>query len=91
MTPGLDGAWMLKDGSRLKDVYKRRAGGYEGRATVPMLWDEEKEEVVCNESWEIVKFFNSIGCLDLWEEEMREEIERWNGIVYPNVNNGVYR
>ncbi|ONK63913.1 uncharacterized protein A4U43_C07F20210 [Asparagus officinalis] len=91
VTPGLDGAWMSGDGSRLRDVYKRRKGGYEGRATVPMLWDEEREEVVCNESWEIVKFLSSIGGLDLWGEETREEIERWNGIVYPNVNNGVYR
>lgn len=96
--PGLDGSWELDGGKgTLKEVYRRRSGGYEGRATVPMLWDEERMEVVCNESYGIIEFFNSIGdddddgVVDLAPEELRGEIKRWNEIIYPNVNNGVYR
>nr|CAD1838799.1 unnamed protein product [Ananas comosus var. bracteatus] len=36
------------------------AGGYDGRSTVPMLWDAEKKEVVCNESYAIIEFLNSV-------------------------------
>ncbi|XP_022727458.1 uncharacterized protein LOC111283273 [Durio zibethinus] len=82
----------------LKEVYKLRKGGYDGRATVPMLWDMEKKEVVCNESYDIIGFFNS-GLnglarnpgLDLSPVELKGEIEEWNRVIYPNVNNGVYR
>ncbi|KAI3667992.1 hypothetical protein L6452_43063 [Arctium lappa] len=82
----------------LREVYKSRSGGYDGRCTVPMMWDVEKKEVVCNESYEIIEFLNS-GLnglaknpgLDLAPPELRERIEEWNRIVYPNINNGVYR
>ncbi|GMI73538.1 hypothetical protein like AT5G44000 [Hibiscus trionum] len=82
----------------LKEVYKLRKGGYDGRVTVPMLWDVKNKEVVCNESYDIIEFFNS-GLnglalnpgLDLSPVELKEEIEEWNRVIYPNVNNGVYR
>ncbi|XP_010522548.1 PREDICTED: uncharacterized protein LOC104801131 [Tarenaya hassleriana] len=82
----------------LKQVYKLRRGGYDGRCTVPMLWDAGKKEVVCNESYDIIEFFNSglngfarNPSLDLSPNELKGKIEEWNRIVYPNVNNGVYR
>ncbi|KAE8662532.1 Ribosomal protein L14p/L23e family protein [Hibiscus syriacus] len=34
----------------LKEVYMLSKGGYDGRATVPMLWDVDNKEVVYNES-----------------------------------------
>ncbi|XWS47030.1 hypothetical protein CRYUN_Cryun14cG0118400 [Craigia yunnanensis] len=82
----------------LKEVYKLRKGGYDGRATVPVLWDVDKKEVVCNESYDIIEFFNS-GLnelarnpgLDLSPVKLKREIEEWNRMIYPNVNNGVYR
>lgn len=93
--PGLDKA----NGCRtLKEVYKLRRGGYNGRSTVPMLWDVEKKEVICNESSDIIEIFNS-GLnglaenpdLDLSPPLLKGKIEEWNRIIYPNVNNGVYR
>ncbi|KAF5738985.1 Glutathione S-transferase family protein [Tripterygium wilfordii] len=82
----------------LRDVYRSRSEGYNGRATVPMLWDMEKKEVVCNESYDIIEFFNS-GLngsasnpdLDLSPPWLKGKIEDWNRVIYPNVNNGVYR
>lgn len=108
-SPGADGSWdftgggaggeLVPGGDRaggrrtLREIYGSRRGGYEGRSTVPMLWDAAKGEVVCNESYGIAEFLNSIpgGGPDLAPPELRGEMEQWNQIVYPNVNNGVYR
>ncbi|KAH7511657.1 hypothetical protein JRO89_XSUnG0183200 [Xanthoceras sorbifolium] len=91
--------WDSVNGSKnLKEVYGLRKGGYSGRASVPMLWDVDKKEVVCNESYDIIHFFNS-GLngvarnpgMDLAPAELKAKIEDWNKLIYPNVNNGVYR
>lgn len=79
----------------LREVYGLRSGGYNGRSTVPMLWSMDKGDVVCNESYGIIEFFNSgfldgVG-MDLAPPDLRGQIEAWNEIIYPNVNNGVYR
>ncbi|XP_027094291.1 uncharacterized protein [Coffea arabica] len=82
----------------LKQVYNSRRGGYNGRSTVPMLWDVKKKDVVCNESYDIIEFFNS-GLneiagnpgLDLAPPPLRKKIDEWNQIIYPKVNNGAYR
>ncbi|KAI9180675.1 hypothetical protein LWI28_007098 [Acer negundo] len=95
VVPGRDGVNGCKN---LKEVYGMRKGGYSGRASVPMLWDVDKKEVVCNESYDIIQLFNS-GMnglsrnpgLDLEPPELKAKIEEWNKIIYPNVNNGVYR
>ncbi|KAL2323399.1 hypothetical protein Fmac_027778 [Flemingia macrophylla] len=93
--PGLDKA----NGCRtLKEVYGLRRGGYDGRSTVPMLWDKCSKDVVCNESYDIIQLFNSSlnsvagnPDLDLAPPELMGEIEEWYRVIYPNVNNGVYR
>jgi putative glutathione S-transferase len=96
--PGDDGAWSFTPGSpdrlygkqKLREVYALRSGGFEGRASVPMLWDAERREVVCNESIEIVKFLCGLaddgdgdGGLDLWQPELRQDIDRWYSLIYP--------
>ncbi|KAM7496141.1 hypothetical protein LguiA_020555 [Lonicera macranthoides] len=95
LVPGLDNV----NGCRtLREVYKLRRGGYDGRSTVPMLWDSAKKEVVCNESYDIIELFNSglnglarNSDLDLSPPELKKEIDEWNRIIYPAINNGVYR
>lgn len=95
LVPGPDNANGLRT---LKEVYNLREGGYNGRSTVPMLWNVESNEVVCNESYDIIELFNS-GLnglalnpgLDLSPPSLKGKIEEWNRIIYPNVNNGVYR
>lgn len=105
--PGDDGAWSFSPDSpdglygkrKLREVYAVRSGGFEGRASVPLLWDADRREVVCNESIEIIKFLCGLadaqadggGGLDLWPPELRQDIDRWYGVIYPSVNNGVYR
>ncbi|KAL3517733.1 hypothetical protein ACH5RR_020322 [Cinchona calisaya] len=95
IVPTLDKAQGCRN---LKQVYNLRRGGYNGRSTVPMLWDVNSKDVVCNESYDIIEFFNS-GLngiagnpgLDLAPPSLRKRIDEWNQIIYPNVNNGVYR
>ncbi|GAB2281819.1 hypothetical protein Dimus_016384 [Dionaea muscipula] len=95
ISSGRDGA----NGCRnLREVYGLRRGGFDGRATVPMLWDVESKEVVCNESYDIIQLFNSElnelaenPSLDLAPASLKGRIDEWNRIIYPNVNNGVYR
>eukprot|EP00249_Psilotum_nudum_P015314 c25257_g1_i1 orf=110-1408(+) len=83
---------------RLKDVYSLRKGGYDGRATVPMLWDSVQKEVVNNESADIIEVLNSDfnelahnPKLDLAPHSLSKQIAKWNSIIYPSINNGVYR
>ncbi|KAL3685997.1 hypothetical protein R1sor_004019 [Riccia sorocarpa] len=83
---------------RLIDVYKLRNEGYNGRATVPVLWDQAAMDVVNNESADIIEILNSDfnevaqnPGLDLAPASLKAEIDGWNSIIYSDVNNGVYR
>ncbi|XP_061352673.1 uncharacterized protein LOC133297521 [Gastrolobium bilobum] len=95
ISPSMDEANGCKT---LKEVYGLRRGGYDGRSTVPMLWDKDSKDVICNESYDIIELFNS-GLnglarnpgLDLSPPELKGKIEEWYQVIYPNVNNGVYR
>jgi putative glutathione S-transferase len=81
----------------LHQLYARARPGMTGRVTVPMLWDQETGTIVSNESSEIMRMFNtaydSLGARpgDYYPAPLREQIDRINARVYPEVNNGVYR
>lgn len=75
--------------------------GYEGRYTVPVLWDKVEETIVSNESSEIIRMFyhefdglledEGDRKIDLLPEGLRGRIEEMNGWVYDLINNGVYK
>ena len=81
----------------LHQVYAKADPTYSGRVTVPVLWDREQETIVSNESSEIIRMLNSAfdqwgdASVDFYPERLRGEIDRVNALVYPAVNNGVYR
>lgn len=81
----------------LAEAYLRSDAGFDGRVTVPVLWDRETGTIVNNESSEIIRMLNSAfdewgdASVDLYPEALREEIDRVNAHVYDHVNNGVYR
>jgi len=78
-------------------LYSKASPEYSGRVTVPILWDRKEETIVCNESAEIIRIFNSAfndvtgNRDDYYPEALRAEIDEINAFVYPNINNGVYR
>jgi putative glutathione S-transferase len=82
----------------LHEVYTRARPQYTGRVTVPTLWDRERRTIVNNESSEIIRMLNrefeacaTRELADMYPEPLRGEIDRWNELIYPTVNNGVYR
>ena len=78
--------------SALHQVYARQRGGFTGRLTVPVLWDRPSEQIVSNESADIVQMFGAFGQgPDLCPQALRGTIEKWNTLIYATVNNGVYR
>ena len=83
--------------AKLSEVYLVAAPRYTGRVSVPVLWDKERKTIVNNESSEIIRMLNSAFDAhtnvrtDFYPEALRAEIDRLNDLIYPNVNNGVYR
>jgi putative glutathione S-transferase len=83
--------------TRLSEVYLVADARYTGRVTVPTLWDKRRRTIVNNESSEIIRMLNSAfdaftdARADYYPKELRPEIDRVNDLVYPNINNGVYR
>ncbi len=72
---------------------------FQGRVTVPVLWDKQQSTIVNNESSEIIRMFaskDSLGALgatelDLYPPELHGEIDPINERVYDTINNGVYK
>ncbi len=87
--------WILPDGDPIHTVYARAKPDYTGRASVPVLWDDETATIVNNESSEIIRMFNAAfdgtGGPDFYPEALRGEIDAVNARVYDTVNNGVYK
>ncbi len=78
--------------SAIHQVYARQTPGYTGRCTMPVLWDRETRQIVSNESADVIRMLLAFGTgPDLYPEHLRDEIDRWNARIYPNLNNGVYR
>jgi putative glutathione S-transferase len=81
----------------LSEAYTATDPGFAGRVTVPVLWDRETGRIVNNESADVIRILNSAfdewgdDTLDLYPQELREEIDAVNHGVYRDVNNGVYR
>lgn len=87
----------LYGATHLRQLYQRAAPGYDGRVTVPVLWDKEHETIVNNESSEILRMFGeAFDTLALHPGEdlvplpLRPAIERWNELIQKDVNEGVY-
>jgi len=82
---------------KLYELYTLADRHYSGRSTIPILWDKKERTIVSNESSEIIRMLNSafdgVGANgnDYYPKELRSEIDEWNALIYPNVNNGVYR
>ncbi|MBD3880189.1 glutathione S-transferase family protein [Phormidium tenue FACHB-886] len=97
-----EGGWVLNQPEAecrtLADLYRLAQPGYQGRATVPVLWDTQTKTIVNNESSEIIVLLNSQfnafakhPALDLYPDELQSAIDAWNEKIYAAVNNGVYR
>ena len=95
-----DRGWRFADGPDpltgfefLSEAYEATAPGFDGRVSVPVLWDTEERRIVNNESADIIRMLNawSDEGPELVPADLRAAIDELNERVYENVNNGVYR
>jgi putative glutathione S-transferase len=81
----------------LSEAYRATAPQYEGRFSVPVLWDMRTHRIVNNESADILRMLTTgfgalaTGAVDLWPEPHRAEIDALNRRLYEEVNNAVYQ
>ena len=78
--------------SYLREVYFLARSDYNGRFSVPVLFDREKKTIVNNESSEIIRIFNTAfndfcktdaqRALDLYPEHLRKQIDELNEWIY---------
>lgn len=82
----------------LSELYLGTDPSFEGRYTVPCIWDTETERLVTNDFPNITTMMETEftaqhrpGAPDLYPEALRPEIDELNDLVYTTVNNGVYK
>ena len=88
----------LHDWHYLSSAYAASDPAWEGRVTVPVLWDTATGRIVNNESADIIEMLNAEfdafaqrPGLDLNPEALRAEMGPLMNRVYDTVNNGVYK
>lgn len=97
----LENGWEMRDPLYQLDyvyqLYLKADGNYEGRVTVPLLWDKQTQTIVSNESSEIIRMFNNAfnhltgNTSDYYPENLHDKINALNDRIYETINNGVYR
>src|SRR4051795_5853409 len=75
----------------LKEAYRATDRDYDGRISVPVLWDKETNKIVSNESADIVEIFDDWTGGTYSPPELRARIEELNERIYSELQNGVYR
>ena len=76
----------------LREIYFKAKEDYDGRFSVPVLWDKKTKTIVNNESAEIIRMLNSEfnefsateeqRSLDIYPASLREEIDQLNEWIY---------
>lgn len=81
----------------VRDIYEL-GGDSDGPFTTPLLYDKKKNMIVNNESTDILKMLNSEfdefakNDIDLYPPELQDMLQELNDtLIYPKVNNGVYK
>ena len=80
------------------ELYRRSDPAFEGRATVPFLWDTVTGQVVTNDYPQITldlstqwSALHATTAADLYPVHLRAEIDRVAETTFHAVNNGVYK
>jgi len=81
----------------LSEAYLASDPAFEGRYTVPALWDRATRRIATNDYPQLTTQFETefaafaTTAVDLYPARLREEIDAVNQVVYEDVNNGVYK
>jgi putative glutathione S-transferase len=81
----------------LREAYEATDASYEGRASVPVLWDRKTRRIVSTESGDIMRMFGSAwdgaggaANVTLYPQPLRTEIDSLNEWIGKRINDGVY-
>ena len=80
----------------LREAYAATDPQFDGRVTVPVLWDKQTKRIVTNSDDDLLRMMNSefsdfaTNDYDFYPSDLRAEIDVVNKLVYERVNNGVY-
>ena len=82
----------------LSEAYAATDPDFDGRVTVPVLWDKESKKIVNNCEDDICPMFNNAfnavaqnKDIDLFPKDIEDEHTKLSDFLYENVNNGVYK
>jgi len=99
--------WAFRDGpgyskdpingfAYLSEAYLATDSNFNGRVTVPVLWDKETRKIVNNSEDDICRMFNGVFAslgrkkVELFPEDIGAEQARLSAFIYDTINNGVY-
>ena len=97
--PDADGGVDPVTGARfLSELYLVTDPGYQGKCTLPMLWDTQTQRIISNDMAQITIMFETEftgyhrpGSPDLYPAAQRREIDAIATLIYYAVNIGVYK
>ncbi len=81
----------------LSEAYTATDATFDGRVSVPVLWDTQTGKIVNNESADILRMQETVFApvaehpVDLYPEALREQIDALDQEIYDNINNAVYK
>lgn len=82
----------------LSEAYEATDSNFDGRVTVPVLWDRETKRIVNNCEDDICRMFNDAfnavaknKDTDFFPKEIEDDHARLSAFVHDHVNNGVYK
>ncbi len=81
----------------LAEAYRATDPNFDGRVTVPVLWDKQQRRIVNNSEDDICRMFDGAfrglakRHAGLLPNDIAEEQEKLSQFIYEKVNNGVYR
>jgi glutathionyl-hydroquinone reductase len=82
----------------LSEAYAATDPKFDGRVTVPVLWDKETKKIVNNCEDDICRMFNDAfnelaqnKDVDFFPKDVEDEHVKVSDLIYDNINNGVYK
>lgn len=82
----------------MSEIYRSTDPHYSGRPTVPVIVDIKHRKVVNNDYFRLTNYFETVwkpfhkkNAPDLYPENLRQEIDTLNEVIFHEVNNGVYK
>jgi putative glutathione S-transferase len=81
----------------LSEAYAATDPNFDGRVTVPVLWDKQTHRIVNNSEDDICRMFNDVfeafgnRDVNLFPKDIETEHAKLSSFIYDNVNNGVYK